>query len=79
VAKLLLFLIVFYKKGISVYLRPRCRYSPTCSQYAYDAIQAHGAALGSIMAAYRVFRCNPFSKGGFDPPPPKGFHKMGLW
>ena len=78
-ARLLLLLIVFYRKGISPFLKPRCRYSPTCSQYAYEAIKTHGAFFGSAMAAYRILRCNPFSRGGYDPPPPKGFHKMGLW
>ncbi|MCL2376777.1 MAG: membrane protein insertion efficiency factor YidD [Defluviitaleaceae bacterium] len=78
-AKALLLLIVFYRKGISPYLKPRCRYSPTCSQYAYEAIKIHGAILGILLAAFRILRCNPFSRGGYDPPPPKHFYKMGLW
>ena len=49
--------------------KPCCRFYPTCSQYALEAIQKHGAFKGSLLAAYRILRCNPFSKGGYDPVP----------
>ena len=48
---------------------PRCRYTPTCSQYAQTAIERYGAVKGARLAAWRVLRCNPFSKGGYDPVP----------
>ena len=78
-AKIFLFILVFYQKGISPYFMPRCRYNPTCSHYAYEAITTHGAFLGGILTVARVLRCNPFSKGGYDPVPPKKFYKLGLW
>ena len=46
---------------------PRCKYIPTCSEYAIQAIQKYGAVRGSIKAIWRILRCNPFSKGGVDP------------
>lgn len=46
---------------------PRCKYIPTCSQYAIDAIEKYGAIKGGIMSCFRILRCNPISKGGFDP------------
>lgn len=48
-----------------------CRFTPTCSQYAIEAIEVHGAIKGSWLAFKRIMRCNPFFKGGFDPVPPK--------
>jgi len=69
--KILIFLLDFYKKAISPYLRPSCRFTPTCSEYAKEAILTHGAFKGFFMGAYRVMRCNPFNKGGYDPVPPK--------
>jgi len=77
--KILLFLVVFYQRCISPYIAPRCRYTPTCSRYAYEAISTHGASIGAVLAAYRLLRCNPFSKGGYDPVPPKKFYKLGMW
>jgi len=65
--KLLLWLINIYKKGISPYTTPKCKYYPTCSTYAYQAIEKHGAFKGTGMAVWRLLRCNPFSKGGVDP------------
>ena len=47
----------------------RCPYYPTCSHYGLEAIQKHGAIKGSALAAWRILRCNPFSKGGYDPVP----------
>lgn len=66
----LIFLLRGYKLGISPLLGNRCRYLPTCSDYARDAIQYHGAARGSYLAIRRVCRCHPFSPGGYDPVPP---------
>jgi putative membrane protein insertion efficiency factor len=67
--KLLLVLITFYRKGISPYTPPSCRYIPTCSQYALEAIERYGAAKGFILALKRFFRCNPLHRGGYDPVP----------
>lgn len=62
--------IHFYRRYISPLTPPRCRYYPTCSQYALDAIDEYGAARGMWMAAKRIARCTPFHKGGIDPVPP---------
>jgi len=78
-SKILLSLITFYRRGISPNSAPRCRYSPTCSAYAYEAIQVHGALLGCFLAILRILRCNPFSRGGYNPVPPKHFYKLNLW
>ena len=67
---LLLFLIRFYRRHLSrAKKRPTCRYIPTCSEYAVEAIQRYGALKGGRLAAWRLLRCNPFSKGGYDPVP----------
>ena len=59
-----------YQKGISPGLPPRCRFSPTCSQYALEAIEKYGPVKGGWLAARRLCRCNPFNKGDyFDPVP----------
>jgi putative membrane protein insertion efficiency factor len=55
-----------YRKLISPLIAPRCRYYPTCSTYAVEALRSYGPLRGSILAAWRVMRCNPFSDGGFD-------------
>ncbi len=65
--RLLIALIRFYRKFISPLFPPRCRFYPTCSQYALEAIEKKGALKGSIMAIWRILRCHPFSKGGYDP------------
>lgn len=67
--KILTRIIVFYQKAISPYLGKNCRYTPTCSEYAILAIKKYGALKGSFMAIWRILRCNPFSKGGYDPVP----------
>lgn len=69
--KLLLSLIRFYRRHISPHLPPMCRYYPTCSCYAIEAIETHGALRGTMLAVWRVLRCNPLSRGGYDPVPPK--------
>jgi putative membrane protein insertion efficiency factor len=67
--KLLIKSIKIYKKYISPVLPPACRYFPTCSEYALEALEKYGAAKGSFLAAKRILRCNPFAKGGYDPVP----------
>ncbi|MBP5184994.1 MAG: membrane protein insertion efficiency factor YidD [Lachnospiraceae bacterium] len=68
--KILTFLIKIYRKFISPLKgRPTCIYYPTCSQYALEAIEKHGALKGSFFAVKRVCRCHPFAKGGYDPVP----------
>ena len=68
--KLLLCLIRFYQKAISPAFPARCRYYPTCSRYAYEAITKYGAFKGSWLALKRFLRCHPFHKGDyFDPVP----------
>ena len=59
--------IRFYRRFISPAKAPCCRFYPTCSQYAIDAISKHGAVKGTGMAIWRVLRCNPFGKSGYDP------------
>lgn len=62
-------LIKFYQKYISGLKSTKCPYIPTCSQYGLEAIEKYGAFRGSLLAAWRILRCNPFSKGGYDPVP----------
>ena len=62
-------LIKLYQNTVSKVLPPVCRFQPTCSQYAFEAINRHGFARGSWLAAKRIARCNPFSEGGYDPVP----------
>ena len=65
--RILVSLIKFYRARISPLTPPKCKYIPTCSQYALDAIEKYGAIKGGFMALFRILRCNPFSKGGYDP------------
>ena len=67
--KILIALIKFYRKFISPMKGTKCPYTPTCSEYGLEAIEKHGAFKGSLLAVYRILRCNPFSKGGYDPVP----------
>ncbi len=59
--------IVLYRKAISPALPRRCKYEPSCSRYAIDAIGSYGILRGVVLAAWRVLRCNPWSDGGYDP------------
>ena len=59
--------IRLYQRFISPLLPRRCRYEPTCSAYAVEAVRSFGVLRGSVLAAWRVLRCNPFSHGGHDP------------
>ena len=63
--------IRFYQKYLSPLKRVHCPYTPTCSQYALEAIQVHGAAKGVFLALKRILRCNPLFPGGYDPVPPR--------
>ena len=65
-ARLLVGLVRVYQWVLSPLLGDRCKYHPTCSQYAIDALHEHGAARGTVLAAWRVLRCNPWSGGGVD-------------
>jgi putative membrane protein insertion efficiency factor len=68
-------LIRAYQLALSPMLGPRCRFYPSCSQYALEAIESHGAVRGSWLTARRICRCHPFHDGGFDPVPcPKHSH-----
>ena len=67
--KLLIKMIKLYQKYISPMKRTRCPSIPTCSQYGLEAIEKYGALKGSLLAAWRILRCNPFSHGGIDPVP----------
>ena len=71
--KILIAGIRFYQKYISPMKSTKCPYFPTCSQYGLEAIEKHGAFKGSILAVWRILRCNPFSKGGVDHVP-ENFH-----
>jgi putative membrane protein insertion efficiency factor len=73
--KILLKLILFYKKQISPNKPTCCRFHPTCSSYAYEAINRFGAVKGSYLAVKRLLRCHPFCKGGYDPVPEKNGKK----
>jgi putative membrane protein insertion efficiency factor len=59
----------FYKGAISPQLPPACRYTPTCSEYAIEAIERRGVLTGGFLAVRRILSCNPFSRGGYDPVP----------
>ncbi len=67
--KIILLLIRVYQKTISPFLPPACRYIPTCSQYAYEAIQKYGIGKGMWLAIQRILRCHPYHTGGYDPVP----------
>ena len=64
---ILIAMIRLYQKFLSPLKHTRCPYTPTCSQYGLEAIQKYGAVKGSLLACWRILRCNPFSKGGYDP------------
>ena len=67
--KLVIAMIRFYQKYISPYKGTKCPYVPSCSQYGLEAIEKYGVIKGGLLAAWRILRCNPFSKGGYDPVP----------
>lgn len=67
IKKLCIRLIEFYQKRISPFLGHRCKYYPTCSEYTKQAIEKYGVLKGIFKGFLRILRCNPFSKGGYDP------------
>ena len=67
--RILLWMVRFYRTSISPMHRPCCRFIPTCSQYAMEAIEKYGAVKGGYLAIRRILRCNPCHKGGYDPVP----------
>lgn len=67
--RLLILPIRFYQRFISPMLPPACRFTPTCSQYAVEAIQKHGALKGLYLAFRRILRCHPWGGSGYDPVP----------
>ena len=69
IARLLIGLVRAYRYLLSPWWGSQCRFSPTCSQYAIEALQRHGAWKGSALALRRILRCNPWHAGGFDPVP----------
>lgn len=69
--KIFIALIKYYQKAISPRFPKACRFSPSCSCYGIEAIKTHGAIKGGLLTVWRILRCNPFCKGGYDPVPPK--------
>ncbi|MBE6700604.1 MAG: membrane protein insertion efficiency factor YidD [Ruminococcaceae bacterium] len=65
----LIFFVKLYQKFISPLFPPTCRFTPTCSQYALEALTKYGAIKGLYLSIKRIIRCNPFCKGGYDPLP----------
>lgn len=68
-------LVKLYRRFISPIKPPCCRFTPTCSAYALEAFQKRGFFAGMILTVWRILRCNPFSKGGYDPVPERGFRR----
>lgn len=71
VARVLIGTVRFYQRWISPNLPPTCRFYPSCSAYALEAVQVHGAAKGTWLALLRLLRCHPWHPGGVDPVPPR--------
>ena len=69
----MIWLVGLYRKFISPIKPPCCRFTPTCSAYALEAFKKRGFFVGLILSVWRILRCNPFSKGGYDPVPERGF------
>jgi putative membrane protein insertion efficiency factor len=72
VKRLVLRVLQTYKRIVSPALSPACRFVPTCSEYAAEAVECHGVWRGALFAAWRLIRCNPFAVGGYDPVPGTG-------
>lgn len=71
ISRALIFLLRAYQRLLSPLLGPRCRFHPSCSHYAVEALQRHGALRGSSLALRRITRCHPLNPGGLDPVPQK--------
>jgi hypothetical protein len=67
-SRLLIFAVRIYQKTISPLYGSICRFDPSCSNYFIQAVEKHGAIMGAIKGIWRICRCNPFNKGGYDPP-----------
>jgi len=67
VKQFILQIIRFYQSYVSNILGPRCRFFPSCSEYCKEAVQCYGAGKGLLLGLWRLLRCNPYSKGGYDP------------
>lgn len=67
IKKLVLGIITFYRKFISPLKPPTCRFYPTCSEYAFKAVEKYGVITGGILAIKRILKCHPFHPGGYDP------------
>jgi len=78
VQRVLLLLLGFYRSVVSPGLGRRCRYYPSCSTYAMGCIEQHGALSGTVRAAWRLLRCNPLSRGGYDPVPAARVPRNGI-
>lgn len=76
-ARLLIMLVSGYRRGVSPLLPARCRFAPSCSAYALQAVTEHGALRGSWLALRRLGRCHPFHPGGYDPVPPRRAGRTG--
>lgn len=69
-SKFLILIIKFYKRHVSIFFKSHgieCKYYPSCSEYSLQAIKKYGALKGTILSIKRILKCNPFSKGGYDP------------
>ncbi len=73
-----IYLVKFYQKFISPLKPPCCRFQPTCSAYAIEAFREWGFVIGLILTVWRILRCNPFSKGGYDPVPKRKRHRENI-
>ncbi len=76
VANVIILCIRLYQRFISPLLGSQCRFYPTCSQYAIEALRTHGVIVGSAYTLWRIVRCQPFCQGGLDPVPPKDVPKQ---
>jgi uncharacterized protein len=70
-ARVLMLIVSGYRRTVSPLLMPRCRFAPSCSEYALQALAVHGALRGGWLAVRRLVRCHPFHPGGYDPVPPR--------
>jgi uncharacterized protein len=70
-ARIALAAVTGYQRTLSPVLGRACRFAPTCSEYARQAIETHGMIRGARLAVLRLLRCHPFHRGGYDPPPPR--------
>lgn len=67
-SRLIVWIVRIYQRSLSPLLGPNCRFQPTCSNYMLEAVRKYGAVSGFLRGTWRILRCHPFSKGGYDPP-----------